>query len=70
MLTPFSDVLVDTDECASNPCVNGGVCTDGIDVFTCTCAAGFMGVTCAVGKCIIFSSLTTHCSSVWIIYVS
>ena len=53
MLTPFSDVLVDTDECASNSCVNGGVCTDGIDLFTCTCAAGFMGVTCGVGKCII-----------------
>src|SRR5690606_23688716 len=25
----------ETDECAANPCVNGGTCTDGLDSFTC-----------------------------------
>ncbi|PZR09402.1 MAG: hypothetical protein DI536_22765 [Archangium gephyra] len=34
------------DDCASNPCLNGGVCTDGVDAFTCACAAGFFGATC------------------------
>ena len=37
--------------CASNPCVNGGICVDGIDLFTCTCVGGFRGgATCDVGK--------------------
>ena len=47
-------MLVDIDECASNPCENGGVCDDREDYFVCTCTAGFMGATCDVGK-IIFS---------------
>ena len=47
-------VAVATDECDSNPCANDGVCADGHNLFTCTCAAGFMGTTCDVGK-IIFS---------------
>ena len=28
-------------------CVNGGVCVDGVGSFTCDCAAGFDGATCA-----------------------
>ena len=35
------------DDCASHPCLNGGTCADGINTFTCTCAAGFNGTTCA-----------------------
>ena len=31
-------------ECASNPCKNGGTCKDGINSFTCTCAAGTLEV--------------------------
>ena len=46
-------MLVDIDECASNPCMNGGVCADGRDLFTCTCAADFTGATCA-GKIIFY----------------
>ena len=47
-------MLVDINECDSNPCANSGTCTDGDHLFTCTCAPGFMGATCDVGK-IIFS---------------
>ena len=54
MLTPFSHALVYIDECASNTCVNDGVCADGFDIFTCTRAVGFMGATCDVAKIILF----------------
>nr|XP_046226989.1 cubilin [Scatophagus argus] len=35
-----------TNECFSNPCQNGGTCTDGIDGFTCTCTAQWTGQLC------------------------
>lgn len=35
------------DQCAANPCENGGVCTNGQSGFTCECAPGFTGPTCA-----------------------
>ncbi|XP_067298439.1 coagulation factor VII [Pseudorasbora parva] len=35
------------DHCASNPCVNGGLCSSqNSESFTCLCAAGFSGRTC------------------------
>jgi hypothetical protein len=34
------------DECASNPCQNGGTCVDGIASYTCTCPAGWTGTNC------------------------
>ncbi|XP_071498143.1 fibropellin-3-like [Diadema antillarum] len=37
----------DVDECASNPCQNGGSCEDGINRFNCACAAGWTGVDCS-----------------------
>lgn len=37
---------INTDDCAPNPCMNGGTCADGVDAFTCSCPAGFTGVTC------------------------
>ena len=40
----------DIDECASDPCQNGGVCVDGINGYTCFCAAGFTGVNCETSK--------------------
>ena len=52
-------MLADTATCDSNPCMNGGVCADGNDLFTCTCAAGFIGAICDVGKIFVLNSLTT-----------
>ena len=41
--------VADFNECSSNPCENGGLCTDQINGYSCTCAAGFIGVTCNIG---------------------
>ena len=38
------------DDCAPNPCQNGGTCTDGANSYTCTCAAGFTGANCEVNN--------------------
>ena len=38
--------VVDINECDSYPCLNGGSCTDGVDLFSCVCAPGITGLTC------------------------
>lgn len=39
--------MLDTaDQCASNPCVNDGLCIDGDYRYTCQCLPGFSGVNC------------------------
>ena len=42
--------LSDIDECASNPCQNGGSCSDGINGYTCDCVDGYDGADCENGK--------------------
>ena len=42
--------LLDSDECLSNPCINGGTCQDAINSYTCTCIAGYTGYSCETGK--------------------
>ncbi|GFO29520.1 delta-like protein, partial [Plakobranchus ocellatus] len=37
---------INIDECASEPCQNGGTCCDGINSFTCECPPGFKGPLC------------------------
>ncbi|XP_053355426.1 sushi, nidogen and EGF-like domain-containing protein 1 isoform X2 [Clarias gariepinus] len=37
---------IDIDECSSNPCQNGGTCTDKVNSFTCQCPPGFTGTLC------------------------
>lgn len=36
------------DDCASNPCHNGGTCIDGDGWFLCSCARGFTGPVCKI----------------------
>ncbi|XP_039297622.1 uncharacterized protein LOC111045476 isoform X2 [Nilaparvata lugens] len=38
----------DIDECASDPCLNGGTCIDEVDAFFCECRNGFKGETCEI----------------------
>ena len=42
----FSDI----NECESSPCQNGGACTDKVNGYECTCAAGYAGADCETGK--------------------
>ena len=40
---------MDVDECSSNPCVNGAICSGkGIDAFQCKCVAGYDGYVCSI----------------------
>ena len=43
-------LLTEIDYCLSNPCMNGGTCTDGLNSFTCTCALGYGGLDCSPSK--------------------
>ncbi|KAL3856723.1 hypothetical protein ACJMK2_011446 [Sinanodonta woodiana] len=37
-----------TNECLSNPCLNGGICADRINEYNCTCVLGYVGVNCEI----------------------
>ena len=39
-------LIADINECASNPCQNGGTCVDGINWYFCICDLGFAGDNC------------------------
>ena len=42
--------LSDIDECASDPCENGGTCFDFPNQFFCGCVPGYEGLFCSTGK--------------------
>jgi hypothetical protein len=42
--------IADVDECVSTPCQNSGTCTDAVNSYTCTCAAGYTGTNCETSK--------------------
>ena len=48
-ISPFLLLYLDIDDCANNPCENGGTCIDEINDFTCTCVPGYEGLTCSIG---------------------
>ena len=41
--------LTEIDECASNPCANGGICLDQLNEYECHCLEGWDGPTCTQG---------------------
>lgn len=49
MINVFFVLFIDINECASQPCLNGGACTDGVNEYTCNCLAGWTGVNCGTG---------------------
>ena len=42
--------VVDVNECNSNPCKNGGTCTDRVNEYTCKCRPGYSGSNCKTSK--------------------
>ena len=46
----LNNLLVDIDECSSNPCLNDGTCIDDVNSFSCLCADGFEGDFCNRGE--------------------
>ena len=50
----------DINDCAGNPCRNGGTCRDGVNSFTCSCVAGYTGNTCQFSKVYFCASLCKH----------
>lgn len=40
--------LADIDECGSSPCIHG-ICSDGINNYTCQCMVGYTGANCETG---------------------
>lgn len=44
---------VDVNECASDPCLRGGVCRDLPNGFECRCITGFTGQCCGHALCVV-----------------
>ena len=54
------DCETDVDSCGGgvpslNPCLNGGICTDGQDTYSCDCPPGYKGTNCEidVDECVV-----------------
>ena len=43
-------IFLDIDDCASNPCQNGGTCNDQLNGYKCDCAIGYEGYNCETGN--------------------
>ena len=41
---------IDIDECSSNPCLNGGSCTDQVNGYACICSPKYTGTQCQTSK--------------------
>lgn len=45
--------IIDIDDCQPMPCKHNGSCRDGINSYTCKCAAGYEGKDCEKSKFIV-----------------
>lgn len=54
---------INIDECAINPCHNGGTCIDGVNGFTCQCPDGYHDATCQsqLNECLSNPCIHGHC---------
>ena len=43
-------LISDINECDPNPCANGGLCVDGVNGYTCACAAEWTGPNCEISE--------------------
>ena len=50
VLTIHTSLLSDIDDCADQPCQNGGNCTDAVNDYACNCGVGYSGKNCSIGK--------------------
>ena len=58
-ISQCDSVLVDINECSSDPCMNGATCTDVVNSYTCTCAASmpaYSGTHCEIGGSFVWSN--------------
>ena len=56
--------LLDINECSSDPCENGGTCTDEVDGYVCDCEPGFTGTKCQTGIEIVLHLVTKNLDAV------
>ena len=56
----------DVNECASNPCRNGGTCLDQENRFVCQCPRGARGKFCEMGRFALKSRLFKSLSVIYI----
>jgi hypothetical protein len=52
-------IPVDINECESTPCLNDGLCVDGINSYKCKCKDNYMGDNCETSK--FFSGSQVSC---------
>lgn len=45
------------NECLSNPCLNGGSCSDLVNAFVCSCTSGHVGPRCNETACVVSNPL-------------
>jgi hypothetical protein len=59
--------FTDIDDCQNTPCRNNATCTDHVNNYTCTCASGFTGRNCQIGKVLSYQIYPTinHSSYIW-----
>jgi hypothetical protein len=54
-----SPICQPVDDCAGDPCQNGGTCIDGIDAYSCECLLGYEGDDCEQAA-VDYSDVTIH----------